>query len=515
MGHKNDIKPAKTVAVMMAITIVGKILGVLRESMQSAQFGGDTAEAIAFAQASILPRSFLDIMFAAAFSASFIPVFSSYLETKGKKAAFDLAALFISVVLVLTAAVTLLSVVLAHPIFILTVGSGGLPYGTVSLGATLLRIMFPLMILSGLAFSFTGILQSLGEFRIPAAMSAVSNAVILVYYFFFIDRFGVYGLAVAFLLGWGCQVLIQVPFLVKHKFRFRFRLHLKDPGLRQIGQLALPVMVSSWMVPVNTQVNIRAAAGLYGGEFGVTAILFANTLFTIVSGIFILSVSNVILPRLSRQAAAKDGTGFNDTVNETVRVLLFFLLPLTFGLMTLSRPLVQLVHGRGLFSDMAVQITATALFFFAMGIVGFGLFAVLSRACYAMLDGRTPIVAAVAAIVVNGVLSFALAPALDIAGPALASALAQTVGAGILVASLTRKGILKWPRDTVLDIGKMLVIALVMFAAVYFAHGQMAALPAVLKVGICAVLGVGVYIGLAALLRIKEMRWLAKNLLRK
>ena len=512
---KNNPKPAKIVAMMMAITIVGKLLGVLRDRMQSTQFGADTAEAIAFAQASALPRTFLDIMFAAAFSASFIPVFSAYLETKGKKAAFDLASLFLSVVLVLTAGVAVLSMALAQPIFTLSVGSGELPYGTISLGVTLLRFMFPLMIFSGLAFSFTGILQSLGEFRAPAAMSVVSNAIILVYYFFFIDRFGVYGLAVAFLIGWGCQALMQVPFLVKHKFRFRFHINLKDPGLLQIGRLALPVMISTWVVPINVMVNVRAAAPLYGGEFGVPAIHFANSLFMIISGIFILSVSNVVFPKLSRQAAAKDSRGFGDTINETVRVLLFFLLPLTLGIMTLSRPLVGMVFGGGDFGYTAVTITGRALFFFAMGIVGYGLFAVLSRACYAMMDGRTPIAAAVVAIGVNAVLSFALAPVMDIAGPALAAAAAQTVGAGILVVSLTRKGVLTWPRATVADIGKMLAIALVMFAVVYIALGYMGGLHVVLQVGICGILGLVLYIGLAALLRIKEMRWLAKNLLRR
>jgi len=514
MKLKSDIKPARTVAIMMAITIIGKMLGVLRDSMQSNHFGGDTAEAIAFAQASALPRTFLDIMFAAAFSASFIPVFSSYLETKGKKAAFDLAALFISVVLVLTTTVAVISVIFASPIFILSVGRD-VPYGTIPLGVTLLRTMFPLMILSGLTFSFTGILQSLGEFRIPAAMSAVSNAIILVYYFFFIDRFGVYGLAAAFLIGWGAQAAIQIPFLIKHKFRFRFRLRLKDPGLRQIGKLALPVMISTWVVPINMQVNVRASGSLYGGEFGVAAIHFATTLFMIISGVFILSVSNVIFPKLSREAAAKDNAAFSETVNETVRVVLFFLLPLTFGLMTLSQPLVQLVHGRGAFSETAVQITGTALFFFAMGVVGYGIFTVLSRVCYAMLDGRTPIIAAVVAIVSNAVLSFALAPHLEIAGPALASAIAQTLGAGILVISLTRKGILKWPASTIVDIAKMGIIAFVMFTAVYIVLGQMTNLHVVLQVGISAAIGMAVYAGLAALARIKEMTWLMKNILRR
>jgi len=514
MKTKSDIKPARTVAIMMAITIVGKILGVLRDSMQTNQFGGDTAQAIAFAQASAIPRTFLDIMFAAAFSASFIPVFSSYLETKGKKAAFDLAALFISVVLMLTVVATVISAIFSYPIFILSVGRV-VPYGTIPLGVTLLRYMFPLMILSGLAFSLTGILQSLGEFRIPAAMSAVSNSIILVYYFFFIDRFGVYGLAVAFLIGWGSQAVIQIPFLIKHKFRFRFRINLKDPGLRQIGKLALPVMISTWVVPINVLVNVRASAGLYGGEFGVTAIQFANALFMIISGVFILSVSNVIFPKLSRQAAVKDTTAFSETVNETVRVVLFFLLPLTFGFMTLSEPLVQLIHGRGNFCETAVQITGTALFYFAIGVVGFGLFAVLSRACYAMLDGRTPVIAALTAIVVNAVLSFTFAPYMEIAGPALASAISQTLGAGILVVSLTRKGILKWPVPTIVDIAKMGIIALVMFAAVYIALGQMANLHVVFQVGMSAVIGGVVYIGLAVLARIKEMNFVMKIILRK
>ena len=509
-SEKTEIKTARTVAIMMSITIIGKIMGVLRDSMQANAFGADTVESIAFAQASMLPRNFLDIMFAAAFSASFIPVFTSYMETKGKQAAFDLAALFITVVTVLTAGVALISILLAEPIFAFSLRAEALPYGTVSLGATLLRYMFPLMILSGLAFSFTGILQSLGEFRIPAAMSIVSNGIILVYYFFFIDRFGVYGLAVAFLVGWGAQGLIQLPFLIKHKFKFRFRFNLKDPGLRQIGKLALPVLISSWIVPINIMVNANAASGLYGGEFGVNAIYFAHGLFAIVSGVFVLSVANVIFPKLSRQAAAMDESGFSQTVNETVRVLLFFLLPLTFGLMALSQPLVELVYGGGLFGDTAVQITGTALFYFSIGVVGYGLLIVLSRACYATFDGRTPIIAAVVAIATNVVLSFSLAPYLEIVGPALAAVISQTLGAAILVVALTRKGVLKWPRATVVEIVKMLFCAGLMLVVILFILRTIADYHVVLQLGVTGIAGVVVYFGFAWVVRIKEMSWVTK-----
>jgi len=501
--NKADARPARTVFVMMSIMIVGKVMGLLRDRMQGITFGADTTEAVAFMQASALPRNFLDIMFAAALSSSFIPIFSAYLEKKGKREAFNLASLFVSVALVVTTAVTLVVVIFAAPIYDLVFGS---QYEIRALGVELLRYMLPLMIFSGLAFSFTGILQSLGEFRLPAAMSIVSNGVILLYYFFLIDRFGVRGLAAAFLIGWALQALIQVPWLVRHGFKFRFKLDFKDSGLREIGALTLPVLAASWMLPLNFQVNLRAAGGLYGGLYAVPAMGFAFNLFAVVSGVFILSVANVIFPKLSRQAAALDWEGFKGSLGETVRILFFFLLPLTFGVMVLSEPLVRLVLFGQNFTERAVEITGAALFYMSIGIVGYGLQVVLCRACFAMKDGRTPFVSAVVGIVVNAVLSFALLR-LEIAGPALASAVGISLGTLVMVVMLTLKGYLAWPVALVVDIAKMAALAVLMFFVVRYVHGWFAESHALVQVVIPAAAGAGLYIGGCAMLGMKEVKW--------
>jgi putative peptidoglycan lipid II flippase len=462
----------KTLWLMMAIMFMGKLLGVVRDRMQGVYFGTDTSEGIAFMQASVLPRIFLDMLFASAFSASFIPVFNMYLQNKDKKAAFDLAALFISVMLALTAAVTLVCAAGAPVLYTLLLDGEAITPQTRLLGISLLRCMLPLLILSGLAFSFTGILQSLGEFKLPAAMSVVSNGVILIYYIFFIDRFGVYGLCAAFLLGWAAQSLIQLPFLIKARFRFRFRFNLRDPGLKQIAALALPVTVASWVGPVNLAVNGKAAAGLPSGSFN--GLHFAYNLFTVISGVYVLSVANIIFPKLSRQAAGGDDTAFANTLREALRGLFFLLLPMTFGLIAVGEPVVRLVYEGGLFRENAVDATTRALVFFAPGILGYGLQIILSRACFAKQDGRTPLYAAAAAIIINAALSFTLAGIMGIAGPALASSISITVTSVWMLYAVNRRcGYTLWPRGMTKDVLKMAVMAVFMYVLVLYCQNFM------------------------------------------
>ncbi len=431
--------PAMTVTVMMAITLAGKLLGIVRDNLFGARFGAETVEGVAFYQASGIPRNFLDIMFASVFSASFIPIFNKYLETKNKEAAFDLAALFISVTFVLTSVFTVLCVIFTPSLFGFFLDGQALQPGVRELAVPLLRIMFPLMILSGLAFSLTGVLQSLGEFKIPAAMSAVSNGIIIIYYFTFADRYGVWGLSAVFLIGWASQIVIQVPFLIKNKFRFRFRFDLKDEGLREILKLALPVIVASWLGPVNLIVAGKAI-GMSGGPFDYVGVNNANTVYTIVSGVFVLSVANVIFPQLSKQAAAEDGTGFKNTLSGTLKTALFFLLPMSAGLAATAKPLIRLMYENGLYAGDAVNVTAGALAWFSVGIIGYGLQILTSRACYALMDGVTPTISSVVAMVINAALCFLLVGKMGAAGAALAGAVSVTVAAVWMLVVLRRKG---------------------------------------------------------------------------
>jgi len=266
-------------------------------------------------------------------------------------------------------------------------------------------------------------------------------------------------------------------------------------------------MAASWVLPVNLLVNVSVVGGLYAGE---AAINFGNRLFAIASGVFILSVGNVILPKLSRQAANGDVEDFKSSLQGIVRVLLFFLLPLTFGMIALSQPLVQFILGGGLFGDASVEVTARAFMFFSVGTIGYGLQVVLCRACFAQKDGRTPMIAAIVSILVNGVLSFALL-GIGIAGPALASTIGITLGSGVMVVLLTRQGYLVWPRALIWDIIKMALLAMLMFITIIFVLGRLSESAVLLQVLVPAGAGIVLYFGGCVLFKFKELDFLRRG----
>ena len=407
MSEKGN-QAVKTVSFMMLITLFGKILGMVREQLLAANYGTDM-QAAAFLLASRIPRTFFDVIFASAISASFIPVFVEYLQKKGRQEAFSLANRFITMISTVTLLMMLLGMAFAKPLTLLI--APGYDVETVTLCVGLLRMLFPTMLFTAVAFSFVGILQSLEEFNVPAALSVVSNGVLILYYIFFNEKFGILGLTVAFLIGWAMQAVIQIPSLWKKGYHYHPDFHFKDEGLRKIGKLMLPVMVSTWIQPINFMVNTRFASQLSGGsavngELGVSALEYANNLYTIIVGVFVLAIANMVFPKFSRMT--EDKKEFGLAVRGTLKSMIFLLIPMTVGLMALAQPVVSLIYQRGAFDETATQLTAAALFFFALGMVGYGVQNILSRAFYANQDGKTPFYSGLISIVINAVLCWLL-----------------------------------------------------------------------------------------------------------
>ena len=282
---------------------------------------GSGMETNAFLAASRIPRVFFDAVFASAVAACFNPVFNEYLTNKGKKEAFRFSNDFFYTDLPALLYSHRMGIVFADQL--VTLFADGYDAETRELCISLTRLMFPSVLFTGIAFSMVGVLQSMDEFNIPALISVVSNIAVILYFIFFNDRFGIYGLALAFLLGWllqafgsgsfPCEKRIFVPSFVP----FPFGRNEKGvrPDVARHGQY----------LGTTHQFSHQYAVGshLFQGA-GVSAIEFANNLYLIITGVFVLSVTNVIFPRLSKLTAQNKATAFEIPFPASF-ILLYFL----------------------------------------------------------------------------------------------------------------------------------------------------------------------------------------------
>lgn len=190
----------KTFTFMFSAIFLAKILALVRDII-FANLYGTGIEYTAFSAASRIPTQLLDITLGAAISSSFIPVFNEFFQKKGKERAVQFANNFLNIIILISAVLTILGIIGA-PIIINLIAPNK-DIGIFNLTVELVRIMFPIMLFTAVAFVFVGFLQSLDEFKIPAIISVVANMIMILYLLIFNNKYGIKGVAIAMLIRLG------------------------------------------------------------------------------------------------------------------------------------------------------------------------------------------------------------------------------------------------------------------------------------------------------------------------
>ena len=201
--------------------------------------------------------------------------------------------------------------------------------------------------------------------------------------------------------------------------------------------LALPLLLGASVDEVNVLIDRTMASGL--AEGGVSALNYAYKLNTFVKGLFASSIVSVFYPTVAKMVAEGSKDSIKNQVSETISVIALFVVPCTIGALVFSEEIVMFLFGRGAFSSEAVAMTSQALFFYSLGMLAVAAGEVLSRTCYALQDTMTPTLCAMASVFVNIVLNAILSRYLGLGGLALASSIAGSFRAVLLVIALVRK----------------------------------------------------------------------------
>lgn len=428
-------KAVKTIGLIMFIILISKLLGLVREMFLAGYYGA-SIEAAAFTTAADIPLKFFDLAFGAAVTSTFIPVFNKYLKNDDADSGYLFASRFINIIFLLTAVLAVVGIIFSEQLIGLFL-PGGSPE-VQALASQLLKILFPTAVMAGLTFSLVSILQSMGQFTVPAMISLFPNILTILYLIFLNKQFGIVGLAVTFLVAWLMQVLIQIPFIKQKNFIYTPSMRFNDPGIKKVSKMVLPILISSWVTPVS--LFMLGAFASYMGDESVAAIKYANRLYLILAGIFVFAMMNYLFPLMSRQAEESDPKQFNDTYRRTFESVVFFIIPLSVGAYLLSPNLISIVYERGAFTADDALLTARAFAGFCPAIFGYSLYEITSKAYYARKKVIAPTIMSVFTLVVAFILSYAVVfwTDLDLGFVSLAFSIGITIAAIILVILFNR-----------------------------------------------------------------------------
>jgi putative peptidoglycan lipid II flippase len=374
---------ARSTAFFSAATALSRIAGLAREVVAAGYYGVAgpiSAFTIAFQVPNLVRALFAD----AALQPAFVPVFTDLVGRRQFKEAFRLASTLLLLITMAMGALTAIFV-LAAPV-IVPLFAPGYEGRILDLTVSLSQILFPILILLGASGIVVGILNSYDRFGAFAISPFFWNVAIIVALVILKPLFSkpdqIYAYAIAILIGTAVQLAIPAWDLRNTPFHFTWSFDWRNPGVRRVLLLMLPVTISLGLINFNALIN--STFGSLVSTEAPAAIDKAFRLYQLPQGIFSVAIATVLFPTLARFANKKEFVNLRATLANGMRQILFVLLPATAVILALSHPIIRLVYQRGEFDQHDTQIVSVALFWFAFSLPTNGVYLLQTRTFFSL-----------------------------------------------------------------------------------------------------------------------------------
>ncbi len=503
-------------SIIMATVAISRILGLFRDRLLAGSF--TPSELGVYYAAFRIPNMIFELLVMGALASAFIPVFTSFLDTKGEKEAFNLASSVINIGLLLFAIFSIPILFFTKEISVLL--APGFTSQEIDLMASFTRIMilaqvFPLII----GNFFTGILESYRNFIIPSLAPVVYNIGIILGIIFFTPFWGLYAPVFGVVIGAILFTLIQAPLVFNLGFRHNWSLSYLHPGTREVGRLMLPRTLGLAIAQIDTTIDLILSTLL--GAAAVTIFNFAQHLQQLPVGLFGASIAQATLPQLSSLYAKEDLVEFKKVFLAAFHQILFLVIPISAILVVLRIPMVRLVFGAStLFDWNSTVVTGKTLAFFSISLFAQSLVHLLARSFYALHDSKTPVIIGTFSVIVNTVLSifFIVGLHLDVWALGLSTSIASIFQMIFLLFYLDRK-VQSFNRyDLILPPIKILLAGLVTGVTLYIpiklldqlVFDTTKTINLLILTGIATFVGLSVYLFLSWFLEVPQIEVLPK-----
>jgi putative peptidoglycan lipid II flippase len=429
---------------------LSRVAGLVRDRVFAHYFGNSDAADV-FKAAFRIPNFLQNLFGEGVLSASFIPVYANLLARDDKDEARKTAGAVAALLGVCTSLLVLLGVLTAP--WLIDAIAPGFHGEKRELTIFLVRILFPgagLLVASAWCL---GVLNSHGKFFLSYSAPVLWNIAMIAGMIAFGDGRPQNSLVVitawASVVGSALQVLVQLPTVFKLLGGLKLSLAHQAENVRTVIRNFIPVFIGRGVVQISAYIDAFLASWLPTGA--VSALAYAQTLYTLPVSLFGMSVSAAELPVMSGALGAADQVAqiLRTRLTTGLRQITFLVVPAVVGFLALGDIIVAAIYQSGRFLHDDVIYVWGILAGSTVGLLASTLGRLYSSGYYALRDTRTPLRFAILRVILTTILGYLAAlplpqllgiePRWGVAGLTISAGLASWVEFTLLQRGLRRR----------------------------------------------------------------------------
>ena len=387
-GGKKPLGIAGATGLMMAMVLLSRILGVLRDAIISHYFGRGP-QTDAYNAAFTVPDLLFYLLQSGALSSTVVPILTEYRQQGKDKSADKVVSIVASVIFVFIGLLICVMWIYARTLTIAL--NLGFPDSTVDLSVPLTRVLLPAQMFFFMGGLMMGVLYSRKKFWVPALGPVIYNSGIIVGGVVLRHWLGIHGLVWGAIAGAFLGNFL-IPFLAVLRLGVRIRpsFDVRHPAAMKVWRMLLPIGLGVSLPSIDQLVNKEFAS--YLGTGNTTAVMNAYRLMLLPIGLFAQAMAQAVFPTLSEQAGMKNITAMRRTMNQSLRNILFLTVPASALMYLLSEPIITFLLQSGKYTHLDTLVTASVLRCLSLGIFAWSCQSLLTRGFYALQNSKVPVI---------------------------------------------------------------------------------------------------------------------------
>lgn len=383
-SDKTALKKSLTIAtaIMMVSVLLSRVIGLVREQV-IAGFGGTSAEIDSYVTAFIIPELLNHFLAGGFLSITFIPIFQRYLAREDTNGGWNTFSNLITIGTIVFIVVIPLAVVFTPDIYRLFGPDIADKAYNFNLTVRLTRIILPAQLFFYWGAFFSAVQMARHKFFFPALSPLFYNLGIIGGGMLLGPRFGIEGFAWGVLIGsFIANVLVLLPGALKLGLRYRPRIEIRHPDVKEFVLFSLPLVIGLGMTFSN-ELFFRYFSSFLG-EGGTSSINYALRTMGMIVAVFGQASGVAFYPYLSRLAIEKKFGEITSLLNRVLTKIGLYCIPVSLLLAVLAPQVISVLYEHGHFTGASTAMTAPVFALYMAGAFFFAAAIFVVRPFYAV-----------------------------------------------------------------------------------------------------------------------------------